>query len=86
MAKKTIKKIEKEEVKEVVEEPIVEELPVKEVAKKLPTTPVHPLILAQEEEAAYLLKHAENLKTKKIIIHESGQLGYIDDEDNFVPK
>ena len=79
MAKKTAKK---EEVVEepVVEEPVVEKLPVEEVAK------VHPKILAKEEEEKYLAKHAENLKTKKVFVHESGQLGYIDDDNNFVPK
>ena len=42
--------------------------------------------LAKEEEEKYLAKHAENLKTKKVFVHESGQLGYIDDDNNFVPK
>ena len=61
MAKKELKKVEKEPVKE----------PVKEVVEEV-----------KEEKPVEVVDKAEG---KKTFLHETGQLGYIDENDNFVP-
>jgi len=73
MAKKDKKEV-KEAVEKVVEEVKAEEIPV-EIVKE----PV------EEVKAEKIPVKVVSSTDKKMIMHESGQMGYYDDDNNFVP-